>query len=419
MRADASGQVPGPGASAARLAAGVMTGTSCDAVDVALVELAGPVHQRRVSLAGFSSFPFTSAQRRRLLAAADAADISVAELARLNVWLGERIGAAVMAACRAAGIAPRRPAFVASHGQTVYHQGRPELFLGRRIACGWQLGEPAVIAARTGLPVIANFRAADLALGGQGAPLVPYLDWLLLRHPLQHRAALNIGGIANLTLLPPGAKPAQVRAFDSGPGNMVIDALAAAVSHGRERFDRGGHRAALGQVIEPLLRRLMAGDYYRQPPPKSCGREQFGRAFVAQFIAWGRQARSQTRRAGSSLGSDLIATATMLTAKTIALGLQMGGGRPSPAWEVVAAGGGTRNPTLMGMLANALPHCRFRSADEFGLPSQAKEAMAFAVLGDRTFCRLSANLPAATGASGPAILGQIAWPPPKGARLDR
>ncbi|MGH9508201.1 MAG: anhydro-N-acetylmuramic acid kinase [Terriglobales bacterium] len=381
----------------ARLAAGVMTGTSCDAVDVALVSLTGPAHQRRVELASFASFPFAAAGRRRLLAACDAPAISVAELARLNVWLAETIAAAVGAACRQAKISRARLALIASHGQTIYHQGRAARFLGRPIRCTWQLGEPAVIAARCGVPVIANFRAADMALGGQGAPLVPYLDWLLLRHRRQPRAVLNIGGIANLTLLPPAAGPSRVQAFDTGPGNMVMDAIAAEFSQGRERMDRGGRRAARGRVILPLLRRLLADPYYRQPPPKSCGREQYGHAFVTRMMA----------AAPGATGDDLMATAASLTAQTIALGL----GRRT-RWEVIASGGGVRNPALMRMLAAAAPHCRFTTSEQFGIPPQAKEAMAFAVLGDRTLGGLPANLPTATGAAAPAILGQIAWPPP-------
>ncbi len=379
-----------------------MTGTSCDAVDVALARLSGPLASRRLELAAFASVPFPPRARQRLLAACDAAAIPVAELARLHVWLAERVADAVLATCAGAKIAPGRLAFIASHGQTIYHQGRPRPFLGRPVACTWQLGEAAVIAARTGVPVINNFRAADVALGGQGAPLVPWLDWLFLHHPRQPRAALNLGGIANLTLLPPGAGADRVRAFDTGPGNMVVDALAAHFSQGRRRCDRDGRGAARGQVIAPLLRRLLADPYYRQKPPKSCGREQYGRAFVARLLA----------AAPNASPDDLLATATALTARTVALGLALGSARGT-AWEVIAAGGGLRNPTLMRMLAAAAPQCRFRSSADFGIPPQAKEALAFAVLADRTFHQLPANLPAATGARWPAILGQIAYPPPR------
>lgn len=379
-----------------------MTGTSCDGVDVALVRLSGPLNARHVELVQLVSFAFHRRERQRLLAACDAAAISVAELARLNVWLAETIAAAVLGACRQARLAPARLAFIASHGQTIYHQGRPQTFLGRRLACTWQLGEAAVIAARTGVPVISNFRAADVALGGQGAPLVPFVDWLLLRHPRQPRAALNIGGIANLTLLPPEVAPENVCAFDTGPGNMVMDALAAHCSQGRRRWDHDGRAAARGRVLEPLLGRLLADPYYRRKPPKSCGREQFGRAFVARLLA----------AAPRAAGDDLLATAAALTAHTIALGLTLGPQHRTP-WEVVVSGGGLRNPTLMRMLAAAAPHCRFRSSADFGIVPQAKEALAFALLGDRTFHQLPANLPAATGARRPAILGQIAYPPPR------
>lgn len=379
-----------------------MTGTSCDGVDVALVRLSGPLNARHAELLQLASFPFGPAERRRLLAACDAAAISVAELARLNVGLAETIADAVLAACRQARLAPARLAFIASHGQTIYHQGRPQPFLGRRLACTWQIGEAAVLAARTGVPVINNFRAADLAVGGQGAPLVPFVDWLLLRHPRQPRAALNIGGIANLTLLPPEVAPEHVRAFDTGPGNMVMDALAAHLSQGRRRFDRDGRAAARGRVLEPLLARLLADPYYRRKPPKSCGREQFGRAFLARLLA----------AAPRAAGDDLLATACALTARTIAVGLALGP-QPRTPWEVVVAGGGLRNPTLMRMLAAAAPQCRFRSSADFGIAPQAKEALAFALLGDRTFHQLPANLPAATGAHRPAILGQIAYPPPR------
>lgn len=377
------------------LAAGVMTGTSADAIDVALVRIRGRGWRRRVTLAAFRSQPFASQTRKAILAACDAPAISTAALARLNVWMGEAIGDATLRACQAAGVAPAQLALVAVHGQTLYHQGRRQPYLGRRIACTWQTGEAAAVAARVGAPVVSNFRAADMAAGGQGAPLVPFLDYLLLRHPRRDRAALNLGGIANLTLIPAGARSDRVTAFDTGPGNMVLDALAAHFSGGRQRYDRDGRLAAKGRVLDALLARLLADAYYRRPAPKSCGREQYGRDFVRRLLA----------RARRAAVADLLATAAALTARTIARAL---GAR---AWEVVVGGGGALNPTLMRMLAEAAPRCRFIPGDRLGVPAAAKEAIAFAVLGHATLCGEPANLPSATGARHPVLLGSITPPP--------
>ncbi len=377
------------------LAAGVMTGTSADAIDVALVRIRGRGWQRKAGLVAFHSQPFAPQTRAAILAACDAPAIATAALARLNVWLGEAIGDAVLHTCRGARLAAAQLDFVAVHGQTLYHQGRREPFLGRRIACTWQTGEAAVVAARTGATVISNFRAADMAAGGQGAPLVPFLDYLLLRHPRRDRAALNIGGIANLTLIRAGARPEQVIAFDTGPGNMVMDALAAHFSGGRQRYDQDGRLAARGRVWEPTLARLLSDSYYRRHPPKSCGREQYGRNYVSRLLAIAPRAAA----------ADLLATATALTARTIARAL---GQRE---WEVVVGGGGARNPTLMRMLAAAAPRCRFMGGDAFGIPAAAKEAIAFAVLGHATLCGEAGNLPSATGARRAVVLGSITPPP--------
>jgi anhydro-N-acetylmuramic acid kinase len=266
---------------------------------------------------------------------------------------------------------------IGCHGQTVYHEGRSNTL---------QLGEPAVLAERTGLPVISNFRARDIAAGGQGAPLVPYVDYLLFRHPARTRVALNIGGIANITVIPLAASPEDVVAFDTGPGNMVIDALAREMG---QPYDRGGKIAAAGQVDKALLDKLLSDPYYRRKPPKSAGREQYGAAFVARLNA-----------TGHSL-PDLIATATVLTAATIAMAV---GNRSA---DLIISGGGVHNSQIVAHLAGFLPAASISTSTDHGIDADAKEAIAFAVLAHETWRRKPANLPSATGARRPVILGSI------------
>jgi anhydro-N-acetylmuramic acid kinase len=381
----------------ALLVAGLMSGTSADAIDVALVRIAGSGWKLKVEPVSFSSLPWRARERAAILAACNAESISVADLSRLNVWLGEKFGEAVKAACAKAGIALDALDLVASHGQTIYHQGQPQPFLGRRIAATLQLGEAASIAEITGVDTVADFRVADVAAGGQGAPLVPFLDYLLLRHPRQDRVALNIGGIANLSLIPAGAAAGDVIAYDTGPGNMVIDALTQELSGGKLRYDRNGAWAARGAVIEPLLKQLLRDPFYRRRPPKSAGREQYGREFVADL----------RRRAGDARPEDLLATATALTARTIALALNRGEAAQHE-WDVIASGGGVHNQTLLGMLADAAPNCRIRRSDDLGLPGDAKEAIAFAVLGYVFLHGEAGNLPRVTGARRPMVLGKLA-----------
>lgn len=380
------------------LVAGVMSGTSGDGVDVALVAIRGRGWQRRVELLAFATHPYRARERARILAACDAPALAVAELSRLNSWLGERFAAAVIATCRRARLPLARLDLVASHGQTVYHQGRAAAYLGRRIASTLQLGEIACIAERTGVTTVGDFRAGDLAAGGQGAPLVPLLDYLLLRDRRETRAVLNIGGIANLTLLPAGGPPEAVRAFDTGPGNMVLDALVGRYSGHLLRCDRDGRLAAAGSVLEPVLQAFLRDPFYRRRGPRSAGREQYGEAFVTRWLeACGPAARPE----------DVIATATALTARTIVRALAR---RPRPA-RVIASGGGVHNRTLMAMLAQelaaVLPDCALDTSDAWGLPGDAKEAIAFAVLGHATLLGEPGNLPGVTGARHPVVLGKV------------
>lgn len=355
------------------LVAGVMSGTSLDGIDVAIVDIRG----RRIRTEAFRSTPYDDELRRQILAVSNTTTTTAA-IARLHFRLGELYAHAVREACRRAGA---QVELIGCHGQTIYHEGRVATL---------QIGEGAVIAQRTGVPVISDFRTADVAAGGEGAPLVPYVDYLLFRHRGKTRIALNIGGIANITAIPAGAAPDDVLAFDTGPGNMVVDALTRELTGGKQQYDAGGRIAAAGAVDRDLLDRLLADPYYRRKPPKSAGREQYGAEFVARMKESGRPLR------------DLIATATALTAATIAIGIE----RFSPS-EVIASGGGAHNPQILGQLAAFLPTVRIATSSDYGIDVDAKEAIAFAVLAYETWRSKPSNLPSATGARRPVILGKI------------
>ncbi len=371
------------------LVAGLMSGTSADGVDVALVE----VGRRRFQVVDCWTVPYPRRVRRAILEAR-----TVADIARLHFLLGELYAEAV--AC-----GPRCPDLVACHGQTVHHEGRPVEFLGRRVASTLQIGSAAVIAERLGVAVVSDFRPRDIAAGGQGAPLVPYVDYRLFRHPRRGRVALNIGGIANITAIPPGAAPSEVLAFDTGPGNMVIDALAATASGGKLTYDRNGRLAARGRINRELLRELTRDPYYRRKPPKSAGREQFGEHFLERLLARGLP------------HADLIATATALTAVTVAAAIRRF--VPFAVDELIVSGGGAHNPQIMKHLAALLPGVAIATSADFGIDIDAKEAIAFALLGYETWRRRPANLPSATGASHAVILGDITPAPPAQAKLRR
>jgi anhydro-N-acetylmuramic acid kinase len=278
-----------------------MSGTSLDGIDVALVDIEG----RRFRTVSFRSTPYPEPVRSAILGISNAVT-STGAISRVNVLLGEMYAAAVIETCRKARVPLRSVQLIGCHGQTIFHEGAPVRFLGRRIASTMQIGEAAVIAERTGIPVVSDFRRRDMAAGGKGAPLVPFVDYLLFRHPRRGRVALNIGGIANITYIPPGAAAERVTAFDTGPGNMVIDALVREHTRGRKSYDERGRIAARGGVIGPLLDELLADSYYRAKPPKTAGREQYGSEFVARM-----------KRSGARM-EDLIATATVLTAATVA-----------------------------------------------------------------------------------------------------
>lgn len=363
-----------------------MSGTSLDGIDVAIVDVSG----KNIVTVAHGILPWPAAVRERILAISNAAvsnaECSVGQISRLNFELGERYAAAVKAVCVKKNIPLETLDLIGCHGQTVYHEGK---HAGGNTL---QLGEAAVIAERLGIPVVSNFRTRDMAAGGQGAPLVPFVDYLLFRSAALHRVALNIGGIANITVLPKRGRQEDVTAFDTGPGNMVMDQLVTGLTGGRRHYDRGGAIAASGRVDRSLLDDLMRDPYFRRKPPKSAGREQYGAAFVA--------------RLSQSLAKveDLIATATAFTAAGIAEGVQ----RFAPATqEIIAAGGGIHNRQLMAHLAALLPGIRITTTAEFGIHPDAKEAVAFAILAYRTWKKKPGNLPSATGARHAVVLGSI------------
>jgi anhydro-N-acetylmuramic acid kinase len=390
------------------IVAGVMSGTSADGIDIALVRITPKIapHDAKhasgssLTLLAHRAFPFPKPLRRAIFAAMNAQSTSTAELARLHWRLGLAYAEAVRATIDSTKI---KPALIGCHGQTIYHQGMPAPYAGRRIACTWQLGEPALIAAATGVPVVSNFRPADMAAGGQGAPLVPLLDYVLFAHPTRARVLQNIGGIGNLTVIPAAAPQENIIAFDTGPGNMIIDALVQQLF--AKPCDRNGRTAARGKILEPVLRSALKEKFFRQPPPKSAGREQFGSAYARRFLA---ACRKISRRP-----EDAIATATALTAESIADAIRR--------WvlplthnaqiDVLVSGGGARNATLLAQLRDRLApiHCTVTTTDATGLPAEAKEAAAFALLAYQTWHRRPGNIPSATGATRPAILGHITY----------
>ena len=365
---------------------GLMSGTSADGVDACLAEVEERGDQIAAGVEAFLTAPYPTDVRRRVLGCTTAEDVC-----RLNVELGERFAEAAIQLCADAGAPLACVDAIGSHGQTVCHL--PD---GPRRST-LQLGEPCVIAERTGVTTVADFRPRDVAAGGSGAPLVPLVDFLLFADQRAARAALNIGGIANVTFLPAGCTADDVLAFDTGPGNMVIDALMGLLTGDRETCDRDGATAARGTVSDELLNDLLADEYLAAPPPKSTGRERFGRHFAEALLSTGRSR-------GLS-DADIVAAATALTARTIAGAITRWG--PAEAGEIIASGGGVHNPTLMRMLRDELPGARLVMSDAFGIPADAKEALAFAVLAFRTLTGRPGNVPRATGARRPVVLGKI------------
>jgi anhydro-N-acetylmuramic acid kinase len=376
------------------IVAGVMSGTSADGVDVAVVRIQGRGSYLSFDLLVHDYSEYPKPIRQAVLAAMNASKISVAELSRLNFRLGAFYADAVARAQKKAG---KDLDLVGCHGQTIYHQGTAEPYLGEKIACTWQTGEGSVVAARLRVPVVSDFRPADMAAGGKGAPLVPLLDYAIFRSKNKGMIVQNIGGIANLTAIPADAQPDEMTAFDTGPGNMVIDRLMQ-VLFGKP-FDRGGAIARKGTILKAILEELLDADYFKLKPPKTAGREEFGAEYAGAFL----------RKCGKAAKADVIATATALTARSMAQAVHRFVLKRGRYHDWVVSGGGTKNAALMAMLEKEAAELGLwlRHSDDFGIPSGAKEAVAFALLAYQTWNQLPGNVPSATGARRPAVLGKI------------
>ncbi|MGZ4870637.1 MAG: anhydro-N-acetylmuramic acid kinase [Candidatus Angelobacter sp.] len=372
-----------------------MSGTSADGVDVAVVSIQGRGSYLSFDLLLHDYSEYPKAIRQAVLAAMNASHISVAELSRLNFRLGEFYAEAVSKAHKKAG--RTKLDLVGCHGQTLYHQGTAASYLGKKIACTWQTGEGSVVAARLGVPVVSDFRPADMAAGGKGAPLVPLLDYAIFRSAHKGRIIQNIGGIANLTAIPAAAPPDGIMAFDTGPGNMVIDRLMQMLF--KKSYDRDGAIARRGSVLQSVLEPSLDAAYFKLKPPKTAGREEFGGEYATAFL----------RRCGRAAKPDVIATATALTAKSMSQALERFVLTRGNYRDWVVSGGGTKNAALMDMLAQEADRLGLwlKHSDDFGIPSQAKEAVAFALLAYQTWNGLPGNVPSATGAERAAVLGKI------------
>jgi anhydro-N-acetylmuramic acid kinase len=384
----------------ARLLIGLMSGTSADGVDAALCRITGSGRNTEAEVLLLTSMEYPPPVGRLLLG--DLRLLSCEEVARLNFLIGEIFAEAALKCLAEAGLTPADVDAVCSHGQTLVHfpeADHPTIPSRATL----QIGDISVIAQKTGILTAGDFRPADMAQGGQGAPLVPYADYLLLTHPERGRIMQNLGGIGNLTYLPPDASPDSVRAFDTGPGNMVVDGVVSLLTQGREAMDKDGRMASSGSVNKPLLDRLLDHPYYRKPPPKSTGRELFG----IQYSRWLIDAAHDM---GCSRHEDIVATASELTVQTV-LGAYRDFVFPlGPVHEVILGGGGARNPYFMSRFREELGPLKVLTHEDLGIPSKAKEALAFAILGNELLAGGTNNLPSATGARKAVVMGKIALP---------
>ncbi len=385
-----------------RLVVGLMSGTSFDGVDAALVRISGHGRDLEVELVRFDCFPFGDHLRCRIGASPV---VAAPDIARLDFDLGDAFADAALAVIEGASLASSDVDLIGSHGQTIWHDppsdrsGSPGSGRGATL----QIGQPDVIAERTGIVTVGDFRTADVAAGGSGAPLIPYVDWLLFREPSEERLLLNVGGIANVTYVVDDIE--RVAAFDTGPGNALTDEIARCASGGAESMDRGGERALRGSVSEEAVARFLERPFFKKPPPKSTGRETFG-AEAARDLALGTFGGRGVEDLDAREIDDLLATATAITARSVADARSLLSAQ-SELSRVIVSGGGVRNAALMSMLAGLFEPTPVESLAEHGMDPDAKEAVGFAILANETLMGRPGNVPAATGASRPVVLGKL------------
>jgi anhydro-N-acetylmuramic acid kinase len=450
------------------LVLGLMSGTSADAIDIALTKISGAPPNLKSELLNHTTIPYTPQLQKEILRVAEQNPITAGDLSQLNFRLGHAYAEATAQACKKFRVSLTKVDLLGSHGQTIFHQGPPVPYLGRPIASTLQIGEPAIIAAKTGITTIADFRPADMAVGGQGAPLVPYADYLLYRHEKLGRVSLNLGGIANITVLPAACKPSDVFAFDTGPANMLIDALIQHFTHNKQRYDKNAALAAQGRSIPNLVDELMKDPYLKKSPPKSTGREYYGQAYVQKFLTMARRHNAKP--------NDAIRAVTIFTAISIVDALNRFVLPQHKIHQLIVSGGGAKNPLILAQLTAALSQSNIKPdiaiapasvgadfqsvpatqsnkthadnsspgrrspasiqvgtqqatpqagtmptsstievfpSSHLNVPTDAKEAYAFALMAYETFHHRPSNLPSATGAHKPAILGKISYAPPR------
>ena len=370
-----------------------MSGTSLDGIDVAIVDIGGRGYTKKLSIVATLASPYPEGVREALLGVSNTMT-HTASISRLNFLLGELYAERFLACCKRRGVPRESVQLIGCHGQTIYHEGRPAQFLGREIRNTMQIGEPAVIAERTGIDVVSNFRERDIAAGGQGAPLVPLLDYILFRDAKRGRIALNLGGIANLTAIPAKASIDELVACDTGPANMIIDQLVARLTNGKQKYDRGGAIARKGKVHERMLESMLSDRFFTLKPPKSAGREQFGSDYVNGLI-------------GTSIPlEDLITTASLFTARSVTMAIEQVSKR-ARYHDLIVGGGGAHNRFLMDALGRLNPGLHVATPDAYGVDADFKEAAAFAVLAHETVLGRPGNVRGATGAKRSVQLGRL------------
>ena len=383
---------------------GMMSGTSVDGVDAALVEISGTDSEPKVKLLAFENKPYPPQVREKIFSLFTPANATVDKVGYMNFLLGEIYAKSALSVIEKAGMKPEEIDVIGSHGQTIWHAPIPESPDGIPVAYTVQIGEGSVIAERTGILTVSDFRVADMAAGGQGAPLVPFSEYLLYRREKETILLQNIGGIGNMTVMPAGAKPRDVFAFDTGPGNMIIDAVISAVTGGEKTYDAGGETAAKGKVCNALLDILKEEPYYRQPLPKTTGREHFGVQYTEKILGWWKENPIPVE--------DLLATVTDLTAYSIADAYERYVLPKYRASEIIVGGGGSYNATLLRFMKERFaPHgVAVRTQEDLGLSSDAKEAVAFALMADCCMRGRANTLPSVTGAKHPSVMGKISQP---------